>query len=90
MTTLAGGLNHVSGSEEQFADLMNKKALELGMKHSHFDNAVGVDSKENYSNGNDLLKLMKYALKNEMFKTIFCTKEYHIEQLDIDIETTIR
>lgn len=82
--------NHVSGSEEQFADLMNKKALELGMKHSHFDNAVGVDSKENYSNGNDLLKLMKYALKNEMFKTIFCTKEYHIEQLDIDIETTIR
>lgn len=80
---------HVAGSEESFAKLMNQKAKELGMVNSHFDNAVGKDSVNNYSTAQDLLKLIKYALKNETFYTIFTTKKYEIEHLDIEMESTL-
>lgn len=39
----------VSGSEENFAALMNQKAAELGMKNTHFTNATGLTDTEHYS-----------------------------------------
>lgn len=36
---------HVCGSEEAFVSRMNKKARELGMKHTTFQNACGLDAK---------------------------------------------
>ena len=81
---------HVAGSESSFATLMNKKAKELNMVNSSFDNTIGMDSDNNYSNAYDLLKLLKYALKNEEFKTMFCTKQYTISKIDKKLETTIR
>ena len=49
----------VAGSEEKFADLMNKKAEELGMKHTHFVNSTGLPDKKHYTTAEDLARLLE-------------------------------
>ena len=49
----------VSGSEEAFVALMNRKAGELGMKHTHFANCTGLTSPEHYSSAADLALLSR-------------------------------
>ena len=45
---------HVAGSEETFASLMNAHAQRLGMTHSHFTNATGLPDPELYSTARDM------------------------------------
>lgn len=66
----------VSGSEENFAALMNQKAAELGMKNTHFTNATGLTDTEHYSSAADMAKLLQAALHNTTFRTIFTTEHY--------------
>lgn len=54
----------VAGSEEAFADLMNKKAMELGMKNSHFMNASGWPDPNHYSTAYDLALLAYNLIKH--------------------------
>lgn len=54
----------VSGTEEAFASVMNKKALELGMKSSRFDNASGLPGAEHYSTAEDLAVLAARVIKD--------------------------
>lgn len=66
---------HISGSMEKFADLMNKKALDIGMEGTLFSNSHGLDWGEgNYSTANDMAKLLAYSLRNPVFKEIVSTK----------------
>ncbi|WP_433946397.1 D-alanyl-D-alanine carboxypeptidase family protein [Paenibacillus sp. SN-8-1] len=65
---------HVGGSEEGFVYLMNEKARQLGLAHSHFSNPHGLDTKAHYSSANDLAKLTAYALHNPIFREIVRTK----------------
>jgi len=67
---------HISGSVEAFAELMNAKAAELRMEHSHFTNASGVYNSGHYSTSRDMARLTAYALKNDMFREIVGTAEY--------------
>ena len=64
---------HVGGSEEGFVYLMNAKAIELGLKHTHFMNPHGLDAEGHYSSANDLAKLTVYAMHNPIFKEIVKT-----------------
>jgi D-alanyl-D-alanine carboxypeptidase len=68
----------VGGSEDNFVAMMNKKANEIGMKNSTFNNPSGLDVNEegNLSTSYDLAILMSYAIKNETFLTISGSKEY--------------
>ena len=66
----------VSGSEENFAALMNQKAAELGMKNTHFTNATGLTDAEHYSSAADMAKLLQAALRNTTFRMIFTTEHY--------------
>ena len=61
----------VSGSEDNFAALMNQKAAELGMKNTHFTNPTGLTDTEHYSSAADMAKLLQAALHNATFRTIF-------------------
>ncbi|MCB2262750.1 MAG: D-alanyl-D-alanine carboxypeptidase [Candidatus Thiosymbion ectosymbiont of Robbea hypermnestra] len=45
---------HIAGSEEAFANLMNTHAERLGMKHSHFTNATGLPHKDHYTTARDI------------------------------------
>ncbi|KXZ40117.1 D-alanyl-D-alanine carboxypeptidase (penicillin-binding protein 5/6) [Alkalithermobacter thermoalcaliphilus JW-YL-7 = DSM 7308] len=65
--------NHVSGSVEEFAHLMNKRALELGCKNSHFTNPNGLPDPKHYSSAYDLALFAKEAMKYEVFREIVKT-----------------
>ena len=58
----------VAGSEENFADLMNKKAEELGMKHTHFVNSTGLPDRKHYTTTKDLARLLEHAWENGDFQ----------------------
>ena len=60
----------------EFVNLMNEKVQNLEMTNSSFTNVVGLDDTNHYSTANDILKILKYALKNPIFKSIYTTKEY--------------
>ena len=79
-----------SGSIEKFADLMNYKVNEMGAYNTHFTNPVGMDDTDNYSTAKDLSIILKHALQNETFKTIFETDEYFIKSLNKKVVKTIK
>lgn len=68
----------ISGNVESFAELMNLKANELGLKSSHFVSPHGLDSDEHYTTAYDLAILTDYALKNPVFAKIVNTSNYSI------------
>ena len=58
---------HVAGSEAAFVDLMNKKAAELGLKHTHFTNSHGLEDDDHYTCALDLAEIGRYALEHYPF-----------------------
>jgi D-alanyl-D-alanine carboxypeptidase (penicillin-binding protein 5/6) len=64
---------HVGGSLDGFVMMMNEKAEQLGMSHSHFENPHGLDAKGHYSSANDMAMLAAYALQNPVFRNIVKT-----------------
>jgi D-alanyl-D-alanine carboxypeptidase (penicillin-binding protein 5/6) len=65
---------HVGGTVEGFAYLMNEKARMIGMEHSSFKNPSGLDEAGHYSTANDMAKLAAYSLRNPQFQEIVKTK----------------
>lgn len=63
----------VSGSVEEFVELMNGTAQRLGMEHSHFANPNGLDAQGHYSSARDMAVLAAYALENQDFRRIVST-----------------
>ena len=61
---------HIAGSEAEFVKLMNKKAKAIGLKNTHFDNATGLHSDNNYSTCREIAALFAYALENSLCKEI--------------------
>ncbi|HBM80062.1 MAG TPA: D-alanyl-D-alanine carboxypeptidase [Clostridiaceae bacterium] len=69
---------HVAGSEAAFADLMNKKAEQLGCLNTHFANPHGLYDPAHYTTAYDLSLIAREAMKNETFRQIVNTKSYSI------------
>ncbi len=76
--------NEVSGSQEDFVDLMNLKAKDLGMNHTHFANPTGMYDANHYTTVKDLSVLLQYALKNQTFREIFTTERYSTAPTNIN------
>ncbi len=55
----------LAGSEEEFVKLMNKKAAELGLKDTKFQNATGLPVQEHYSTAHDMAVMARELLKHE-------------------------
>ena len=66
--------NYVGGSIEGFAEMMNNKAEEMGLKNSHFIVPHGLDNEGHYTTAYELAKMADYALKIDKFKEIVSTK----------------
>jgi len=62
----------------EFANLMNKKAEELGLKDTHFVTPHGLDEDEHYTTAYELAKISDYALKLEKIENIVKTKSYTV------------
>lgn len=63
----------IAGSEENFADMMNEKAQEIGMTSSNFTNSSGINDPDNVSTVRDIALMSKYLIQNypefyELFK----------------------
>ena len=69
---------HCSGSIPEFCNLMNQKAIELGLTNSHFETPHGLDSDGHYTTAYELALITDYALKNSTFAKIVNTKNYTI------------
>ena len=69
---------HVSGSVEEFAVLMNEKAKELGCTNTNFLNPNGEHDENHYSTAYDLATISRYAMKNDMFRTLVSTTSYKL------------
>ena len=65
---------HVGGSVKEFAELMNEKAIELGLTNTHFVTPHGLDDANHYTTALELAKLTDYAMNNETFVKIVGTK----------------
>ena len=55
---------HVAGSEQTFAAMMNEQASRLGMVNSHFENATGLPGQNHYSSARDLALLAQAVIKD--------------------------
>ncbi len=72
--------SYLSGSEEEFAKLMNNKAKKLGMKNTIFRNPHGLDENtENYSTVYDIALLTRYAMRLPEYRKIVGTKRYIVK-----------
>ena len=69
---------HIGGSKEGFAKLMNEKAKELGLKDTNFVTPHGLDDPNHYTTAFELAKIADYALNNKEFAKIVNTKNITI------------
>ncbi len=77
---------HISGSEEEFAELMNQTAVELGCENSYFITPNGLDSEVNglvnHSTAADMGIILSEAIKNQDFLDITQTVQWEIRELN--------
>ena len=70
----------VSGSENDFAELMNKTAEEWGCTNTHFVNASGVLDEQHYTSAEDFTIIAEHALADETIAGIIAEKKYTISK----------
>lgn len=64
------------GNTSKFVEMMNDKAVELGLENTHFTNATGMYDPDQYTTANDMADLTMYALTLPYFETISTTFSY--------------
>lgn len=74
---------HISGSIDEFSNLMNLKASELGCTKTHFVNPSGLHNSSHVSTAYDLSLIAKYAMQNETFRNIVCKTSCYLPPTDI-------
>ncbi len=74
---------YVAGSEAAFAEMMNRKAAEIGCTNSHFMNAYGIHHDEHYTTAHDLALILKACMENERYRELNATKSYIIKDTNM-------
>ena len=65
------------GNIDNFVNMMNDKAAEIGLEDTHFTNATGMYDTGQYTTARDMAKLTQYALTVPLFETIATTFTYN-------------
>lgn len=74
--------NLYPGGREGFVAAMNKKARELGLYNTNFDNPAGLDSNKNYSTAYDLYRLSRQAIANPFITETVAIKQLEVKSVD--------
>ena len=69
---------HIGGTVENFANLMNRKAYQIGARNTHFVNPHGLHDDKHYTTAYDLALISAYAMENPVFRVIVSTKQKKI------------
>lgn len=80
---------HVGGTIENFVDMMNAKAKELGCTNTHFANPHGLQDENHYTTAHDMALIAQAAYQNETFRIIIGTKMYTIPPTNKHAEETV-
>lgn len=73
---------HISGSEEAFAELMNETARSFGATNSHFVNSNGLHDEEHYTCVYDLYLIFAQAIQQDFFLQLIQTTSYTVYYTD--------
>ena len=73
---------HISGSEEAFAELMNETARSFGATNSHFVNPNGLHDEEHYTCVYDLYLIFAHAIEENFFLQLIQTTSYTVYYTD--------
>lgn len=71
---------HTAGNIEDFCRLMNKKASDLGLSSTNFENPHGLSSQNHFTTAKELAIIASYAMKNEHFRQLVSTEKYVISE----------
>ncbi|MBC7944773.1 MAG: D-alanyl-D-alanine carboxypeptidase [Burkholderiales bacterium] len=72
----------IAGSEDAFAELMNREAQRLGMKNSHFTNSSGLPDPQHYTTAYDLTLLASAVIRDfPEFYPLYSIKEYRYNNI---------
>jgi serine-type D-Ala-D-Ala carboxypeptidase (penicillin-binding protein 5/6) len=74
---------HIGGSVEEFANMMNSKAAELGANSTSFRSPHGLDAQDHYSTACDLALMARYALNNPVFSQIVGSRSAYFSGKEI-------
>lgn len=66
----------ISGSEESFVNLMNKKCEEIGLKNTHFTNTSGLYNEQHYTTPVEMAMIMEYAMTNDVCREVLSMYQY--------------
>ena len=80
---------HVGGTIENFVDMMNKKAEEMGLSNTHFVNPVGLHDDEHFTTAEDIYVFAKYAFEIDVIKEMASKATYKMEATNVHGERTI-
>ncbi len=69
---------HLAGTEEEFVELMNERAQQLGMSGTNFRNSHGLDDPEHYTTARDMAILSREAVKHPLLLQYSAVYETHI------------
>jgi D-alanyl-D-alanine carboxypeptidase (penicillin-binding protein 5/6) len=67
---------HIAGTEAAFAELMNAKVRELGLRHTRFVNSHGLEEPGHYSSAYDMAMLSRAAMRQPYFRRLAVAKEW--------------
>ncbi len=73
---------HVGGSVDNFVDMMNERAREIGATHTAFKNPSGLTEEGHYTCIYDLYLIFNEACKNDTFLDIINRTNYYAEYTD--------
>ncbi len=78
--------DYISGSEEAFVELMNERAQQIGLRHTHFCNCTGLHDPQHYSTVEDIACLLQSCLGREEFREVFTSWRYSVPPTNLHPE----
>lgn len=70
---------HVGGTEQNFIDMMNQRAAEIGCTNTHFANSSGLPDENHYSSAKDMALIFREGLMNKDFRSVIGDADYTIQ-----------
>lgn len=77
----------VGGTEQNFIDMMNKRAEEIGCTNTHFVNASGLPDPDQYTTARDMALIFREGIKNPVYREILNTPTYVIPPTNLNAQS---
>ena len=75
--------HHIGGSEEQFVQMMNDRAKEMGCTSTTFTNSTGIHNNNQMTTARDVAKFLEIASENEVFMDFFSSTFYTFPETNL-------